>query len=466
MSPRSWSTYLCSNCASEYDTWVGKCPSCGAWNTLEEQRKRGPAVSHQRKSGKFSTNEEQQQIVRIDRLTNEQGTTSSSGIEELDRILGGGIVPGMTVLVGGEPGIGKSTLMMQLVSQQSAEALYVSTEESGSHLQLRASRLALAQSQFHILCSSNIEEIMAQLKRFQPALLVIDSIQMLYSDEIESARGSVAQVRHCSQACIDWAQQHGCALFLVAHVTKEGTIAGPKIIEHAVDAVLYFEDSAEQIRYLRAVKNRFGTVDEVGLFQMKREGLRAIEHPEQLFRDTQRQSLPSGVTVAPIFEGSRLLMIEIQALTVHSGSNLTRVYSDRIDARRISRLAAVLERHLQVPLGNKDIFINVAGGIHIREVGVELAIAHALYSAHYNLPLAIDVCLMGEVSLAGEIRPLSQLARRLRVAREMGYTTCVGPPPAIAEKIDNLAWIQCNTLQESIEKLFGKRVTPPTIGEA
>ncbi len=460
MSSRSWSIYLCSNCGSEYDTWLGKCPSCGAWNTLEVQRTRGRSADQQRKNSTISTTERPPEIVRIDELANEQVVTSSSGIEELDRILGGGIVPGMTVLVGGEPGIGKSTLMMQLLSQQNAEALYISTEESANHLQLRASRLALAQSQFHILCSSNVEEILRELRRFQPKQLIIDSVQMLYSDEIESARGSVAQVRHGSQACIDWAQQHGCALFLVAHVTKEGTIAGPKLIEHVVDTVLYFEDSAEHIRYLRAVKNRFGTVDEVGLFQMEKEGLRAIEHPEQLFRDTQRQSLPPGVAVAPIFEGSRILMIEIQALTVHSGGSLTRVYSDRIDARRISRLAAVLERHLKVPLGNKDIFINVAGGIQIREVGVELAIAHALYSAHYNLPLAIDACLMGEVSLAGEIRPLSQLARRLRVAREMGYKTCVGPPLSKAEKVKGLTWIQCSTLQESIKKLFGPHVAP------
>ena len=451
MKSRQRVSYLCNNCGFESDKWLGQCPACNEWNTLQEQKNRlsGSAGTHTSRA----VTRDSPQIVRIDTLENKHTTRVSSGIVELDRVLGGGILPSMTVLVGGEPGIGKSTLMMQLVSHFEAPALYVSCEESSSHLQVRANRLAITAQGFHILCSNNLEEIMDQLNGYQPRLLIIDSIQMVQSDIIESPRGSIAQVRYCSQECAEWARQQECALFLVAHVTKEGAIAGPKLIEHVVDAVLYFEDSAEKIRYLRAIKNRFGTVDEVGLFQMGAQGLRPVERPEQLFRDTQRTNLPPGVAVAPIFEGSRPLMIEIQALTVRTGSGMTRVYSDRIDARRISRIAAVLERHIKVPLADKDIFINVAGGIQIREVGVELAIAHALYSAHYNLPLPIEACLMGEVSLAGEIRPLAQLERRIRLAQEMGYHRAIGPATD-SPVTGKLKWIGCHTLQESIQALF------------
>ena len=436
--------YICSACGHRNDTWLGQCPQCQEWNTLHERAEsgvRGAALT----SG----------INRIDELEYETIARVSSGIPELDRVLGGGVVPGMVVLVGGQPGIGKSTLMMQLAAAKGKGLLYVSSEESRTQLQLRAQRLGCHKSQFHILCSTNLEEIVAHLDSFRPPVVIVDSIQMIQSDTIESARGSTAQVRHCNQECIDWARRHQRALFVVAHVTKEGAIAGPKVIEHAVDAVLYFEDSAENIRYLRTIKNRFGTVDEVGLFRMDEKGLSGIERAEGLFCDSARVQLPPGVATAPIFAGTRLLMIEVQALTIPASGGISRIYSDRIDSRKIARLAAVLERHLGVPLGGHDIFVNVAGGIQIKEVGVELAIAHALYSVQYGRALPIGLSLMGEVSLAGEIRALSQLERRLRVAQEMGYRRGVGPAnpsPTLAQGIE---WVGCRTLYESIEAVFG-----------
>lgn len=375
-------------------------------------------------------------------------------INELDRVLGGGIAPSMTVLVGGNPGIGKSTLMMQLAGAIGANALYVSSEETAQQLKMRAERLSLKHMDFGVVCSVNVEEIVGILHNVKPKVVIVDSVQMIRSLEYDNPSGSTTQLRICCQECIDWVHQNSAALFLVAHVTKEGIISGPKFIEHLVDAVLYFEESDEQFRYLRAVKNRFGNVHEIGIFQMEDSGLIPIADPNSVLVTNSAERKAAGVVTVPIYEGSRVLLVEIQALTTPTSSGISRVYSDKIDPRRIAKIAAVLEQHIKIPLSNNDIYINIAGGIRVQEVGIELAIAHALYSAYKSKPLPAQTIVAGEVSLTGELKPIQQLKRRINTAYDLGYRHCIAPKQIYHREKIQSKWIKCTTVKESIERML------------
>jgi len=360
-----------------------------------------------------------------------EGVRIKSGIAELDRVLGGGIMKRSAILIGGEPGIGKSTLLLQTAAaaETKGRILYVSGEESAGQLKLRANRLGLRGDRIEILCSGNLEDIMAVIEALKPVLIMVDSAQTIFSAEMGLAAGAVNQMKYCCLELVSWIKEHDASLFLTAHVTKDGFISGPKTIEHMVDTVLYFEDSNhnEDTRFLRAAKNRFGSVDEIGIFTMGEKGLSIVEDTSLLFLVSREGELPPGIVTAAVLEGSRTLLVEIQALTVPAKGSMSRVFSDRIDSARVSRVAAVIEKHLGLRLSDQDLYINVAGGIRITEVGVELALACALYSARTGIPAPAKTAIAGELSLAGEVRPLRRLSGRVKTARKAGFTEFYGP---------------------------------------
>ena len=395
----------------------------------------------------------------IDKIEIGEHVRVSTGIGELDRVLGGGIIPGTSVLVGGEPGIGKSTLMLQMACQVSRRnALYVTGEENERQIKVRADRLGVSNQNVSVLAESRLEEVLNAIQQGHPPynLVVVDSIQTVYSPEAGAVPGTPNQIKYSAFELSDWAKQNGAAVFFVAHVTKEGSIAGPKTIEHMVDTVLYFEQSDDSTRFLRASKNRFGSTDEIGLFTMQGRGLVQITDPSSVFLVRREKTMPVGVVVAPVIEGSRVILVEVQALTVPAKSGVSRVFSDRLDSRRVSRVAAVLEKHLGLPFSDQDLYVNVAGGMRIRDVGVELALAVALYGARTDRTLPAGTTVTGEVSLAGEVRPVAQMARRARTGVELGLSRCIGPESTReGEESGSGSWVGVNSLEQAIREIFG-----------
>ena len=424
--------FRCSSCGHEEPKWLGRCPECGEWNTLTEtpvSGRGGPGEKAGRRSAEGPP--QSMPLSTVDPL---EGTRVKSGIDELDRVLGGGIMKRSAILVGGEPGIGKSTLLLQTAAatETKGRVLYVTGEESAGQVKMRADRLGISGDRIEIFCSGNLEEIQPIIEALKPVLIMVDSAQTLFSTEAGTTPGTINQMKYCCWELISWVKEHDSALFLTAHVTKDGFISGPKSLEHMVDTVLYFEDSAQtansgDTRFLRAVKNRFGSVDEIGIFTMGEKGLSAVEDPSLLFLVRREGDLPPGIATAAVLEGSRTLLVEIQALTVPAKGSISRVFSDRIDSARVSRVAAVIEKHLGLRLSDQDLYINIAGGIRIAEVGVELALACALYSARTGVPVPAKTAIAGELSLAGEVRPISRLPARVRTARNLGFTGFLGP---------------------------------------
>jgi len=426
--------YKCSSCGHEEPKWLGRCPECGEWNTLIETAAKNEN-RHLSKSGLPHT-------LPLSIVDPMEGSRVGSGIVELDRALGGGIMKRSAVLVGGEPGIGKSTLLLQLAAavETKGRVLYVSGEESAGQLKLRADRLGISADKtrierIEIFCSGNLEEIEAVLNSVKPVLVLVDSAQTLFSADAGSVTGTVNQMKFCSFELINWVKEHDAALFLTAHVTKEGLIAGPKMLEHMVDTVLYFEQNDKtsglsgtaDCRFLRAAKNRFGSVDEIGIFTMGEQGLSPVEDTGRLFLVRREGEMPAGVATAAVLEGTRTILVEIQALTIPAKGAVSRVFSDKIDSGRVSRISAALEKHLGLRLSDQDIYVNAAGGIRITEVGVELALACALYSARTGLALPANLAIAGELSLTGEIRPVRRLASRVKTAANLGYNSFLGP---------------------------------------
>ena len=432
--------FKCSSCGHEEPKWLGRCPECGEWNTLIET-----AVGDSSKAARGGKRGLPQSLPLLS-VDPHEGSRISSGIGELDRVLGGGIMKRSTILVGGEPGIGKSTLLLQTAAaaQTKGRVLYVSGEESAGQIRLRAERLGITGNngadRIEIVCSGNLEEIETILNAVKPSIIMVDSAQTLYSGDMTP--GAVNAMKYCAYELIAWVKEHDAALFLVAHVTKEGFISGPKTLEHMVDTVLYFEQNDRdsglsgtlECRFLRAAKNRFGSVDEIGIFTMNEKGLQAVEDTERLFLVRREGEPPAGVAVAAVIEGTRTILIEIQALTIPAKGAISRVFSDKIDSARVSRVAAALEKHLGLRLSDQDLYVNVAGGIRITEVGVELALACALYSARTSLPLPAGLVIAGELSLTGEIRPVRRLAGREQNAENLGFSRFLGPAPENAAK--------------------------------
>ena len=443
--------FRCSSCGREEPKWLGRCPECGEWNTLTET----PVSVF---NGKKRAAGEMPQSLPLSSVDPMEGSRIKSGITELDRVLGGGIMKRSAILVGGEPGIGKSTLLLQTAAAADTKGriLYVSGEESAGQLKMRADRLGISGERIEIFSSGALEEIQKIIEAVKPVLIMIDSAQTLFSTEAGTTPGTINQMKFCSWELVSWIKEHDAALFLTAHVTKDGFISGPKSLEHMVDTVLYFEDNGDT-RFLRAVKNRFGSVDEIGIFTMGEKGLSTVEDPSLLFLVHRDGEAPPGIATAAVLEGSRTLLVEIQALTVPAKGAMSRVFSDRVDSARVSRVAAVIEKHLGLRLSDQDLYVNVAGGIRITEVGLELALACALYSARTGIPVPVKTAIAGELSLAGEVRPIRRLSGRVKAARNLGFTAFFGPSLPAEEKAESLpqeSFSAFRNIKEAVKALF------------
>ncbi len=438
--------YVCSECGRIENKWLGRCPDCGSWNSfIQEEVKKGKS--------KLVRDANKQQIHTLSEVKIEPSFRYNSGISEFDRVLGGSLTKGATALLGGEPGIGKSTLMLQVLgSIKNKKLLYVSGEESAAQVRNRAERLEIDLKSINIFSDTNLELLAEILEKEKFDIVVIDSLQTLYSDNIPSAAASVNQMKIGAMELVSIAKRVGFTLFFIGHITKEGQIAGPKVIEHIVDTVLYFEQSSSGVRIVRAVKNRYGSVDEIGIFLMTEKGLVSVSDPTGFFiSERKEKTLPPGIAFTSVVEGSRSFMVELQALIIPAKSGYPRLYSENIESSRVMRVAAVLERHAKINLLDKDIYVNVAGGIRLSEVAIELPLALALYSAATNRPLIQLLASLGEVILAGEVRSVSHGQRRLKGASEMGFTTFLVPTNMEVEQ--NINIIRCSRIDEAIEKV-------------
>lgn len=421
------SIYRCTECGAEHPKWAGRCDVCGEWNTLAEETSapRAATPSARRRGGGVAL-AQGGSVARTARLADVMGSESGrwkSGIPEFDFVLGGGIVPGSMVLIGGEPGIGKSTLLLQVAARlcrNGQRTLYVSGEESPLQVKLRADRLGEHALDVELLSETELETILATAAATEPGVMFVDSIQTVFTGDLEGAPGSVGQVRECAARLMRFAKESGTAIFVVGHVTKGGGIAGPKTLEHIVDTVLYFEgESSFDQRVLRATKNRFGGVDEIGVFRMTEAGLVAVENPSELFLG-DRLASASGSAVTALMEGTRPLLVEIQALAAKAGFGTPQRVATGYDARRLALLLAVLDKRAGLSFAQLDVFVNVVGGLRVQEPSADLAVAAALASSVYDRPLPTDAVFLGEVGLAGEVRPISLAERRIGEAERMG----------------------------------------------
>lgn len=412
--------FVCQSCGYQTSKWLGRCPDCGQWNSFVEE-----ITASGKKPGVPSSMGAPQ---RIDAISLDPEMRLKTGVEEFDRTLGGGLVPGSLVLIGGDPGIGKSTLVLQVadrLSRGGLKCLYVSGEESPQQIKLRAERLSVNAEDLYVLTGTCVEDILERVEALKPGLLVVDSIQTMYTDSLPSAPGSVGQVREVSARLLHWAKKTGMPIFLIGHVTKDGAIAGPKILEHMVDTVLYFEgERSHAFRILRCVKNRFGSTNEIGVFEMKNSGLEEVGNPSRIFLE-ERPEGASGSVVLPCLEGTRPLLVEIQALVGPSPLGMPRRTSIGVDHNRISLLVAVLGKRMGLEMGDQDIFVNVAGGLKVDEPAADLAIVCAMISSFLDKAVDDNLVVFGEVGLAGEIRGVSQPEWRLKEAAKLGFTRCL-----------------------------------------
>jgi DNA repair protein RadA/Sms len=418
--------FICSDCGATSAKWLGKCPNCEAWNTLIE------SVEESAPKNRFGNGARglaaSQPVTTLAEIEASDVDRQSTGVEELDRVLGGGIVAGGVVLIGGDPGIGKSTLLLQALDSlaRSMKTLYVTGEESGAQVALRSRRLGLGRSQVRVLAEIQLEKISATLETEQPAVCVIDSIQTMYSDQLSSAPGSVAQVRECAAQLTRFAKSSGTTIILVGHVTKEGALAGPRVLEHIVDTVLYFEgDTHSAFRLVRAIKNRFGAVNEIGVFAMTEKGLKGVANPSAIFLSTHGDPV-AGSCVLVTLEGTRPLLVEIQAL-VDSGGPSPRRLSVGIERDRLAMMLAVLHRHAGIAATDQDVFVNAVGGVRISEPAADLAVMLAIQSSLRAKPLPRGFIAFGEVGLAGEVRPAPRGQERLREAAKLGFSIAIVP---------------------------------------
>ena len=444
--------YVCSECGHTESKWMGRCPECNSWNTFEEE-----IVSSPNKTKIAAPSTSLDNIVRkLSEIRSDEAIRLSTGFDELDRVLGGGVMLPSSVLIGGEPGIGKSTLMLEMLSFLSTanDVLYVSGEESPSQVKLRGERLGLNLSNISIFCDTRLEVLEETLEKLSPKIIIVDSLQTLYTSSVASMQGSPNQIRTCCLILSNIAKRLGCSIFFVGHVTKDGSIAGPKIVEHMVDTVLYFESAENGIRLLRAAKNRFGSVDEIGLFEMDERGLHGLKDPTEVFLSSRDEdSLPPGISFTAIVEGSRAFVVELQALVVPAKSGLQRIYSDKVDVARVSRVAAILERHTDLKLTDQDIYINVAGGVRLNDVSIELPLALALYSSKINRSLPSKLVSFGELSLAGEVRNVPFLERKQKAASDLGFELVISPYIKNRKSSDTTVFVK--SIKSAIISAFG-----------
>jgi DNA repair protein RadA/Sms len=419
--------YVCQNCSYSSLRWLGKCPECGQWNTFAEEISQSDKWKNF-KNTKAGADVKLANLSKISGIEAENEKRIKTGIEELDRVLGGGIVPGSVILIGGDPGIGKSTLMMQVSDKiKNKTLLYVSGEESAKQIKLRCSRLGIDKDDFYVLTETNLEIITAVIDKIKPEIVIIDSIQTVYISDLDSAPGTISQLRESAAALINLAKFGNTTFFLVGHITKEGFIAGPKVLEHMVDTVLQFEgERTHSYRILRAVKNRFGSTNEIGIFEMRAEGLTEVKNPSEIFL-AERGRGASGSVVSASMEGTRPILIEVQALVSSSGYSVPQRTATGFDYKRLAILIAVLEKKVGIHLSRFDVFLNIAGGIRIDEPSVDLAAAMSICSSFRDQAVEHDMLVLGEIGLGGEIRTISFADKRIQEARKLGFKKIVLP---------------------------------------
>ena len=421
------SVYFCSNCGNESPKWMGKCPACGEWGSfVEELIRKENATAKQEDTRSFSKGKNIPQPLKDIKADEEPRIDMQDN--ELNRVLGGGLVPASLVLIGGEPGIGKSTLVLQTILKlKNVKSLYVSGEESARQLKLRAERLNIENDNCLIVCETNLDQIFGHIKNTDPQLVIIDSIQTMYLDSMESSPGSISQVRECAAAILKFAKQSGIPVLLVGHITKDGSIAGPKVLEHIVDTVLQFEgDQHYMYRILRSVKNRFGSTAELGIYEMIQSGLREVSNPSEMLLTQNHEDL-SGATISATIEGVRPFLIETQSLVSSAAYGTPQRSATGFDIRRMNMLLAVLEKRAGFKLAQKDVFLNIAGGLKINDPGMDLSVISAVLSSSLDIAVARDTCLAGEIGLSGEIRPVNRIEQRILEAEKLGFRRIIVP---------------------------------------
>jgi DNA repair protein RadA/Sms len=446
--------FFCQSCGHQTAKWLGKCPSCGEWNTFVEEivgETDSKVVAFSTSSGKSA---KPQILQQIERKTETRITLQDN---ELNRVLGDGLVPGSLILFGGEPGIGKSTLMLQLaVLEKHLRVLYVSGEESEQQIKMRAERIGMDNEQCFILTETNLQNIFLQAEEVKPQLLVIDSIQTLFSTHIESSPGSISQVRECTAQLLRYAKQTEVPVFLIGHITKEGALAGPKVLEHMVDVVLQFEGDRNHVyRLLRTIKNRFGSTNELGIYEMLGTGLRQVENPSEVLITNTDASL-SGISIASTLEGLRPMLIEVQALVSTAAYGTPQRSSTGFDLRRLNMLLAVMEKRCGFKLGAKDVFLNIAGGIRVDDPAIDLAVVASVLSSNADLPVPKNICLSAEVGLSGEIRPVNRIEQRISEAEKLGFDKIIISAfnKGISQKNHKIELILCSRIDEVLKALF------------
>lgn len=464
--------YVCCNCGQESPKWIGKCPACGQWNTFKELKISAQNTS---RSGLLQKNSQSLtarsrdvgRLLRLSEISDSDDSRIDMCDAELNRVLGGGLVPGSIVLLGGEPGIGKSTLTLQtMLSLKELRVLYVSGEESAHQLKMRAQRLSfgkcLADSHpddnFLLLCENNLETIFEHIKDAKPQLVVIDSIQTMMTEDVDSSAGSIAQVRECASALLRFAKTSGVPVILIGHITKEGTLAGPKILEHIVDTVIQFEGDQHHVyRILRAIKNRFGSTSELGIYEMQQNGLRQVSNPSELLLTDGHEGL-SGIAISSTIEGARPFLVETQALVSTAAYGTPQRAATGFDQRRLNMLLAVLEKRVGFKLAQKDVFVNIAGGLRVTDLATDLSVIAAVLSSNVDTPVETGWCMAGEVGLSGEVRPVGRIEQRIGEAQKLGFTDIIIPKynlQGLDTRKLNIRLHPVRKVEEALRALFG-----------
>ena len=452
---KSKTVYFCQSCGHESPKWLGKCPSCGEWNTFVEEK-----VSSSSKKNSSLSNKERARPVKLNEIEPLDEPRIKMPSEELNRVLGGGLVAGSLTLIGGEPGIGKSTLLLQnVLSIRNRKILYVSGEESASQLKLRADRLGKISENTFILCETDLDNIFTQISNISPQLIIIDSIQTIASASIESSAGSVSQVRECAALLLKYAKESNIPVILVGHINKDGAIAGPKVLEHIVDTVLQFEGDRQYLyRLLRSIKNRFGSTSEIGIYEMINKGLREVKNPSEMLLSDNRDEELSGISIGVTIEGIRPLLVEVQALVSSAAYGTPQRSVTGYDQRRLNMLLAVLEKRARFKLGQKDVFLNIAGGLKIVDPAIDMAVVAAIMSSNFDMPISRKIAFIGEVGLSGEIRTVTRVEQRVSEVQKLGFSKVVIPRhnlKGIKDKF-NIEIIETGNVVDLLKFLFDR----------
>ncbi|MDE6228091.1 MAG: DNA repair protein RadA [Muribaculaceae bacterium] len=424
MAGKIKTVYFCQSCGFESPKWLGKCPSCGEWNTFAEEK-----ITISKASNAKARNVRMAEPQRLSEIVTVDEPRINMPSTELNRVLGGGLVAGSLTLIGGEPGIGKSTLLLQnILSIRNKKILYISGEESATQLKMRADRLGKVSDNTYILCETRLDNIFAQIEKVSPQIVVVDSIQTIASEQIESAAGSISQVRECAAALLRYAKESGVPVILVGHINKDGAIAGPKVLEHIVDTVLQFEGDRQYLyRILRSIKNRFGSTSEIGIYEMVQKGLREVKNPSEMLLSENREEEMSGISIGVTIEGARPFMVEVQALVSSAAYGTPQRSVTGFDQRRLNMLLAVLEKRARFRLGQKDVFLNMAGGLKVVDPAIDMSVVAAIMSSNFDVAVSRKACFIGEVGLSGEIRTVTRIEQRVAEAEKLGFETVVIP---------------------------------------